>query len=163
MSDGYIGVDEGSAKKLQTYANTVSGQSVHSEAVTPTGADGVAFDTNSGNAGAATPRVVIASNQAPIAVTPAQVAGSLNNGTETAVSSVAVQVLAASGGSRNKIFIQNTGSANARIGKAGVAATTGIRLAPGDLICIDNIVNAIFAIREGSADTTVFATDADLG
>lgn len=47
MADSFIGVAEGSDKKLQTNLNTVGGVAVHSEAVTPTDASGNAF--NSGN------------------------------------------------------------------------------------------------------------------
>lgn len=87
--------------------------------------------------------------------------GTLNNGAETAVAAVAIQVLAANA-ARNKLLLQNTGAANVRIGTTGVTATTGFRLAAGSSIIIDNPecpINAIFAIREGAVSSTVFAQE----
>lgn len=87
------------------------------------------------------------------------ITGTLENGTETAVSSSAVQILAANG-DRSSVIIQNVGANNVRVGKTGVTATTGIRLEPGQTLVFDSPVpvNAIYAIRE-SADSTVFATE----
>jgi hypothetical protein len=45
VADGYISGSE-PTKKLQTYENTVSGQDVHSEAVTPTDATGVPYSAS---------------------------------------------------------------------------------------------------------------------
>lgn len=87
--------------------------------------------------------------------------GTLNNGAETAVAAVAIQVLAANA-NRNKLIIQNTGAANVRIGTTGVTATTGFRLAAGTVMIIDNPecpINAIFAIREGAVSSIVLAQE----
>jgi hypothetical protein len=81
---------------------------------------------------------------------PADQPGTLNNGTETAVSTLAVQVIAANA-NRKKLIIQNTGSANVRIGTTGLTATTGVRLTAGVVITFTTPycpINAIFAIRE---------------
>lgn len=86
--------------------------------------------------------------------------GNLNNGTETAVSSTAVSVLAYNN-VRKKLIVQNTGSNTVRIGVAGVTATTGFRLTPGGSLVLEKPhcpINQIFAIRE-SADSTVFAQE----
>lgn len=45
MTDSYIGVTEGSDKKLQTFSNTVGGVAVHSEGVTLTTSAGAAVST----------------------------------------------------------------------------------------------------------------------
>lgn len=85
-----------------------------------------------------------------------------SNGTETAVSSTAVQLIAASA-SRKSLILQNTGNANIRVGIASVAATTGFRLTPGGIITIsapDNPGQAWFAIRETSVDSIGFAMGA---
>lgn len=91
-------------------------------------------------------------------------ASALSNGTETAVSSSAVQVIAANL-NRRKLILQNTGLNNVRIGASGVTATTGMRLGPGLGVIFeaasdmsDCPTNAIFAIRE-TADSTVFAQE----
>jgi len=84
-----------------------------------------------------------------------------SNGTATAVSSTAVQILAANV-LRKGAVIQNQGNANVRIGITGVTAATGIRLGPGKSIVIrpPNIeTSAIFAIREGATDSTVLAQE----
>lgn len=85
----------------------------------------------------------------------------LNNGAETAVAGVAVQVLAANA-SRKSALIQNTGTANVRVGTTGVAATTGFRLTPDSILTMQppfDPTNAIFAIREGGVDSIVFALE----
>lgn len=87
---------------------------------------------------------------------------SLANGAETAVSSSAVQVLAANA-SRKFAVIQNTGVANVRIGITGVTATTGLALVPDGSLVLEMpycATNAIFAIREGAVDSVVFAFEA---
>lgn len=89
------------------------------------------------------------------------IAGTLANGAETAVAGSAVQVLA-SNSSRKTAIIQNTGLANVRIGISGVTATTGMRIAPGDMILFDMPfcpTGAIFAIREGSISSIVLAQE----
>lgn len=84
-----------------------------------------------------------------------------NNGVETAVSNVAVQILAANASRRGALF-QNTGSANIRVGAAAVATTTGMRLAPGDVLLFSapfDPTNAVFAIREGGSDSIALAME----
>lgn len=86
----------------------------------------------------------------------------LANGTETAVAGTAVSVLAANG-SRKWCVVQNTGTANVRIGITGVTATTGIQVTPGSLIVLEAPwvhQGAIYAIREGANSSTVFTTEA---
>lgn len=81
--------------------------------------------------------------------------GTLLPGTETPVSSVAVEVLAANA-SRTTAIIQNVGGANIRVGPAGVTATTGTQLTPGATMIFEApeiVTEAIFAIREGSIDS----------
>lgn len=87
--------------------------------------------------------------------------GTLQNGAETAVADTAVQVIAAST-SRKAVLVQNTGPANVRIGTSGVTLTTGFRLAAGELRVLTMPFcpqNAIYAIREGALDSTVFAAE----
>lgn len=88
--------------------------------------------------------------------------GTLNNGTETAVSGVAVQIIAANP-ARRKLIVQNVGSVgNVRIGTNGVTATTGVRLTPESSITFMmpyTPSNAIFAIREGALDSIVLAQE----
>lgn len=86
--------------------------------------------------------------------------GTLSNGSETPVSLAAVQILAANS-ARKKYLVQNTGTANARIGVSGVTATTGLRLIPNGSIIVempDCPTQALFAIRE-TLDTIVFAQE----
>lgn len=81
--------------------------------------------------------------------------GTLLPGTETPVSNAAVAVLAANA-SRETAVIQNVGSANIRVGPAGVTATTGTQLTPGATMIFDTpgiVTDAIFAIREGATDS----------
>lgn len=114
---------------------------------------------------AASTPVVIASDQSAIpisgSITISNVAGTLDNGAETAVAGSAVQVLAANS-NRRKLIIQNTGSANVRVGTTGVTTTTGFRLTVGATILFDSPecpTNAIFSIREGAVSSTVFAQE----
>lgn len=89
------------------------------------------------------------------------VAGTLNNGAETAVTGSAVQVLAANA-NREKLIVQNTGVANVRVGTTGVTTTTGFRLTVGATVIFDEPncpTNAIFAIREGTVSSTVLAQE----
>lgn len=90
-------------------------------------------------------------------VTVTEPEGTLNNGTETAVAGVAVQVAAANT-NRKKLIIQNVGVGNIRFGTAGVTATSGTRLTPGGHAIFDMPhcpTNAIFAIREGLISSIV--------
>lgn len=90
--------------------------------------------------------------------------GTLTNGAETAVAAVAVQVLAANV-NRKSAIIQNVSAspaANVRVGVAGVTATTGVRLAPGDKLILEMPyvpTQALFAIRETAVSGTVFAME----
>lgn len=109
--------------------------------------------------------VVIASDQSTLPVSGTISinfpTGTLNNGAETAVAAVAIQVLAANA-NRNKMIIQNTGAASVRVGATGVTATTGMRLAAGTTLVMDNPecpTNAIFAIREGAVSSIVLAQE----
>lgn len=87
--------------------------------------------------------------------------GSIANGAETAVAAVAVSILAANT-ARKKYIVQNTGTANIRVGVTGVTATTGFRLVPGGSMVIEMPncpTNAIFAIREGATSSIAFAQE----
>lgn len=84
----------------------------------------------------------------------------LANGTQTAVSSIAVSVLAANA-NRKSAIIQNVGSNNIRVGVAGVTATTGVQVIPGGKVTLGMPyihTGAVFAIRE-STDSTVLAQE----
>jgi hypothetical protein len=88
-------------------------------------------------------------------------ASTLQLGHETPVSAVAVLVLPANP-MREAGLVQNTGSANIRVGPAGVTVTTGYRLVPNQTILyIQPNVNqdAIWAIREGAIDSVAFAEE----
>lgn len=85
----------------------------------------------------------------------------LVNGTESSVTGSAAQILAANT-SRKRAVIQNTGTANIRVGITGVTTTTGIQLYPGGSMIIEPPLvdyGAIFAIREGSISSTVFVLE----
>lgn len=87
--------------------------------------------------------------------------GTIANGAETTVSSTAVQILA-SNASRKKYVIQNTGTANIRVGITGVTATTGARVVPNGSLLFEMPncpTQAIFAIREGLTDSIAFAQE----
>lgn len=97
----------------------------------------------------------------PVPVTGTQQLGTITNGAETAVSSTAVQILA-SNASRKKYLIQNTGTANIRVGTTGVTATTGARIVPNGSLLFEMPncpTQTIFAIREGSVDSIAFAEE----
>lgn len=97
----------------------------------------------------------------PVPVTGTQQLGTITNGAETAVSSTAVQILA-SNASRKKYLIQNTGTANIRVGTTGVTATTGARIVPNGSLLFEMPncpTQAIFAIREGTVDSIAFAEE----
>lgn len=117
--------------------------------VSKTSADGTNLQITTGSWGAGTTADLSGSS------------GSLKNGAETAVSSAAVQVLAANS-ARKRAVIQNTGNANVRVGITGVTAATGVRVVPNGLVILENPnceKNAVYAIREGAADSIVFATE----
>lgn len=87
----------------------------------------------------------------------------LSNGTETAVSTVAVALVGApANAARKGLIIQNVGVGDVRIGIAGVTATTGMKLLPGDSIIFTGgatPINALFAIRSASTDSIVLAQE----
>ncbi len=90
--------------------------------------------------------------------------GTLHNGHETAVGALAVSVLSAPVPPlvRTGALVQNTGTANIRVGVVGVTATTGLRLAPGDIFELNSPScpqEELFAIREGLLDSVAFATE----
>lgn len=85
----------------------------------------------------------------------------LQNGAETAVAAAAIQVIAANP-SRKVLVLQNVGPAIVRVGASGVTATTGLRIASGGERIFTMPfcpTNAIYAIREGALDSTVFAAE----
>lgn len=87
--------------------------------------------------------------------------GTLANGAETAVSSSAVQIIA-SNANRKKLIVQNTGTANIRVGITGVTATTGARIVPNGTLLYEMPncpTQAIFAIRESGTDSIAFAEE----
>ena len=87
--------------------------------------------------------------------------GTLANGVQTTVSSVAVQILAANA-SRKKLIIQNVGIMPMRVGVSGVTATTGMRLSSDGSVLFEMPhcpTQAIFAIRDGAVDTTALAQE----
>lgn len=119
--------------------------------------------TNLNGAGAAAVNIQDGGNSITVdgTVTITQPTGTITNGAETAVSTIAVQILA-SNANRKKYFIQNTGAANIRVGVSGVTATTGVRLVPSGTILMEMPncpTQAIFAIREGSIDSIAFAQE----
>lgn len=94
-------------------------------------------------------------------VTPGGATATLGNGAETAVSAVAVPILAANA-NRKAAIVQNTGTANIRVGVAGVTVTTGLRLLPdGVAIYEEDFVptQTLFAIREGGSDSVAFTQE----
>lgn len=87
--------------------------------------------------------------------------GVLHNGVETPVSAVPVPILIANP-ARRAAVIQNTGTANIRVGDLGVTATTGLRLAPDDYMILElpyAVRQTIYAIREGLVDSIAFALE----
>lgn len=84
--------------------------------------------------------------------------GSFTNPTDITVSSTSGQILAANV-SRVAFMIQNTGSANVRVG-IGITptATRGFQLTPGQILTMEppfQITSAVNAIREGGSDSSV--------
>ena len=147
------------SKKLATYEFVDGGGDVvESEAVTLT--DGTGLELVGQMASIGSVPVVIASDQSPVPIT--SPAATFHNGAETAVSNVPVLVLPANP-TRAWAILQNTGSANVRIGVAGVGPTTGLRLVPNGVVTIDQLnmyQGDLFAIREGPTDSIVFAQEA---
>lgn len=87
----------------------------------------------------------------------------LSNGTETAVSAAAVPLAGApANAARKGLIVQNVGVGDVRIGIAGVTATTGMKLLPGDSIVFTGgavPINALFAIRSATTDSIVLAQE----
>lgn len=87
--------------------------------------------------------------------------GTLGNGAEVVVGAAAVQVLAANATAKARI-VQNTGSANIRVGALGVTATTGLQLVPGASAVFGEPhvpTNAIYAIREGAVSSVALGQE----
>lgn len=85
----------------------------------------------------------------------------LANGVETAVGPVAVSILPANP-ARKTAIIQNTGSADIRVGIAGVTAATGLRVVPNGVVIYDMpfvAVQELFAIQEGAIGSVAFAQE----
>lgn len=85
----------------------------------------------------------------------------LQTGHEMPVTNVAVLVIPANA-RREAGLVQNTGSANIRVGAAGVTPTTGFRLVPNQTIIYGqpNVnLDDIWAIREGATDSVAFAQE----
>lgn len=138
-------------KKLATYEFLNGADCVESEAVTLTD-----------SAGNEVIGPKIDTEALPVVV--ALQASTLQSGKETIVSSVAVRVLAANV-MREAGVVQNTGSANIRVGAAGVTATTGYRLMPNQTIIYGqpNVNQSdIWAIREGTIDSVAFSQEETL-
>jgi hypothetical protein len=142
-------------KKLATYE--FGSPPVESEAVTLT--DGMGNELLGQQAASDSVPVVLASDQSPIEI--ALGTSTLQLGAETAVSSSAVEILAANP-DRAWCLVQNTGSANIRVGPAGVGTTTGLRLVTNGVATYDQLgayQGALFAIAETSAPSVAFAQE----
>jgi hypothetical protein len=88
-------------------------------------------------------------------------AGTLGLGTQTTVSSVAVQIIAANA-NRRVLIVQNVGLNALRFGGAGVTAATGLLLSSGQTMAFtmpDTPTGAVWAIRSIAADTTAFVLE----
>jgi hypothetical protein len=88
-------------------------------------------------------------------------AGTLGLGTQTTVSSVAVQIIAANA-NRRVLIVQNVGLNALRFGGAGVTAATGLLLSSGQTMAFtmpDTPTGAVWAIRSLAADTTAFVLE----
>jgi hypothetical protein len=78
-----------------------------------------------------------------------------------AVGVLAVSILPANP-ARVSAVVQNTGTANIRVGVAGVTATTGIRVLPNGTVTYQNPncpPGELFAIREGGVDSIAFVVE----
>ena len=85
----------------------------------------------------------------------------LHLGEEIAVSSAAVLLIDANP-NRTTALVQNTGSANIRVGPAGVTASTGLRVVPNQTVFYEepNVnKDAIWGIREGTSDSVAFVQE----
>ena len=137
-----------SKKNLATYEFLIGTDCVESEAVTLT--------DSAGNE-VLGPKI----DKEALPVVVSLQASTLQSGHETAVSAVAVLVIPANP-MREAGLVQNTGTANIRVGAAGVTPTTGYRLVPNQTIIYGQPnVNQddIWAIREGSIDSVAFAQE----
>ena len=144
-------------KKLATYEFLEGSDVVESEAVTLTDANG--DEVIGAKPMAESLPVTFATDQTPLAVTSAP--STLEPGGETAVSNVAVLVLAANP-LRTSAIVQNTGTANIRVGAPGVTTTSGLRLIPNAIAeygAPGVYQGELWAIREGGADSVAFAQE----
>lgn len=116
-----------------------------------------------GASNASTLRVVLADESIAgistgAAVTPYY--GDMQNGAETAVDNTADQVGASTSTAVIRI-LQNVGSTDVRCGKTGVTSTTGIRLAPGDILSFTPPYvpgDALFCITASGSSTVLYQT-----
>jgi hypothetical protein len=147
--------------KVATYQYVDGGgNTVESEAVTLTDSDG--NELLGQQLSIESVPVVIASDQSPVPVVGAP--ANLTNGHETAVPGpAAVQILAANA-IRAWAIMQNTGTANIRVGVDNtVTATTGLRLLPNATITSNEFGNwtgDFWAIPEGVDGSIAFAMEA---
>ena len=92
----------------------------------------------------------------------AQPAAAMAAGDATPVSSTVVELLAANP-NRKKLLVQNYGTGNVRVStNSGMTAADGIRLIPNGTLedAMPNChTGAIYAIREGLIDGSVYATE----
>ncbi len=81
-------------------------------------------------------------------------------GTGLASTVTGAATLVAAAGARQGLVLQNLGVVNVRLGSAAVTATTGMRLVPNQTLIFtypDTFTGAVYAIREGAVNGTVFA------
>lgn len=100
-----------------------------------------------------------ANNSIPVVET--SLPSTLQAGKEVAVSAAAVLIIPANP-FRVTALVQNTGSANLRVGAKGVTATTGYRLLPNQTIIYEepNVnKDEIWAIREVAVDSVAFVQE----
>lgn len=122
----------------------------------------VELKDHDGNTRADIGQAVPAANSGGLSVREVPTDGTMANGAQTAVSSTAVEVLAANA-TRKAAIIQNVGDEPVRVGATGVTATTGwVSLAAGAVFVLQQPYCpsvAVFAIREGGTDSTVLVSE----
>jgi hypothetical protein len=151
MAESFVQVNQAATpgKKLATYEyENESGDKVASEAVTLTTGEGREL------LGLQSPN-----HSVPVVV--ADQPEKLHNGREHAIGDTPVRVLHANS-RRLTALVQNTGSANIRVGVHGVTATTGLRLVPNavEIFTVPDVYKGeVWAIREGAVDSIAFAQE----
>lgn len=128
MADGYVQVAaDSTGKKLQTFANTISGSDVHAEAVALVDSSGAYISTLP---------VSVAGNINVAASTASTGAGNMANGQVAATTTAATLVAARA--TRRSVTVRNMDSSiSAYIGIATVSATNGMLLKAGESISVD--------------------------